>query len=303
MVCSRRWPQYKRTSLMVGIGFLLLHLFFWKYAGGIARSIGYDYYLPLPVGISFFTLQGIAYLVDLTDDETPVMSFFEFFLFKSFFCQLIAGPIIRAKEFLPQIQNLLQPNIEQIVEGFLLFSLGLFKKLIIADYMKLFVDVVFADPVKFSRSTLWLGAISFSIQIWGDFSGYTDLGRGCAKMLGIHLPHNFKSHSFSKRPSELWQRWHVTLSRWIKDYIYKPLIKRGKGAGWRTFSILVTFVVVGLWHGATLNFLLYGLFMGGIYLLDKLFQGKLGPSRPSSSPAMVMLVIATVMTYLLNTIG
>ena len=275
----------RQFFLMAGIVVMSFHLFFWKYMPWIGSTIqevkpsflgGQEIHLPLPVGISFFTLQGIAYLIDYGRGDAKYVSIKDYFLFKSFFPQLIAGPITRMRQIGHQLQNLPEIYWENIRDGLLLFAIGFFKKIAIADRMSYIADPVFRDPSNYSAGSILWAIIAYTVQIWGDFSGYTDMGRGTAKMFGIKLPENFYAPYFSRSPSEFWRRWHVTLSQWIRDYIYIPL-GGGDGTAARiTMVLILTMTMSGLWHGAAFTFFLWGIYHGILLVLERttsLFQG------------------------------
>lgn len=277
---ARRFPKFKHTFLTCGIVVMLLHLFFWKYASWVSSQLqlafpdfldGRTLSLPLPVGISFFTLQGVAYLIDYRRGEAAYISIGKFTLFKSFFPQLVAGPIVRVKQLLPQLEKLSTPSWNDLSEGLALFALGFFQKIALADRISPVVDQVFANPGAYNRGPLILGVVGYTVQIWADFSGYTSMGRGAARMLGINLPHNFLSPYFARSPSEFWARWHITLSTWIRDYIYIPL-GGNRGGLLKTVSVvLLTMSISGLWHGANWNFLLWGWYHGVLLTAQRLF--------------------------------
>ena len=182
--------------------------------------------MPLPVGISFFTLQSIAYMVDYSRGQTEFVSLPVYALFKSFFAQLLAGPIVRGSQLNPQLKVLRRAEPAEISLGVSLFVLGFVKKMVVADRVAYFVDAVFSSPQNFGRYALLKALLGYTVQIWADFSGYTDMGRGAALILGIRLPENFLSPYFSQSPSEFWRRWHITLSTWITDYIFTPLARQ-----------------------------------------------------------------------------
>lgn len=278
---SGRDPSRRKGWIRVGILVMVLHLFFWKYSSWAAGQIqvlwpGFLYgrrlNLQLPVGISFFTLQGIAYLADLEAGRASLMPFGRYLLFKSFFAQLVAGPIVRSRQLLPQLESLRDPRLEDLAAGLSLFVVGFFKKVLIADKVSGFVDQIFAAPSGFTRTTLLIGIAVYAVQIWADFSGYTDMGRGCARMLGITLPENFISPYFACSPSEFWRRWHITLSQWIRDYIYIPL-GGNRGSRSRAVAILIfTMTVSGLWHGANWTFALWGFYHGSLLFAERLLN-------------------------------
>jgi alginate O-acetyltransferase complex protein AlgI len=309
-----RFPRRKKIALVSGIVIMTLHLFFWKYAPWLLREVqklwprfleGRTLSLPLPVGISFFTLQGIAYLLDLGRGEAKFISFGKYTLFKSFFPQLVAGPIVRVHQLMPQLEKLRTPRVDDILVGISLFALGFFKKLVIADNCALFVDIVFAKPTQMSRWSLIGGVLGYTVQIWADFSGYTDMGRGAARILGFQLPENFLAPYLSRSPSEFWRRWHITLSSWIRDYIYIPL-GGNKGGQFRVAVVAITTMVIsGLWHGANWTFLLWGVFHGLLLIAERLIKasplavfGKLMP-RTSQVVSFVTTLIGISLGWLI----
>jgi alginate O-acetyltransferase complex protein AlgI len=284
--------KLRQIYLAIGIVIMVLHLFYWKYMpwiGSIIQEIfpnfleGERIKFPLPVGISFFTLQGIAYLIDYGRNNAKYMPFKDYMLFKSFFPQLVAGPIVRMQQIGTQLQNL--PDIKwwNIRDGLFLFSIGFFKKVAIADRMAVIVDPVFADPSRYTTASICFAILAYTVQIWGDFSGYTDMGRGAAKMFGINLPENFYSPYLSKSPSEFWRRWHITLSQWIRDYIYLPLGGSDGSIIRIAMVVIFTMIVSGLWHGAALTFLTWGFYHGILLVFERLakyfgisiFEGRL----------------------------
>jgi alginate O-acetyltransferase complex protein AlgI len=287
---SQKYPERKGWLIPLGIVVITAHLFVWKYASwliGEAQSVwpgflgGHELFLPLPVGISFFTLQSIAYLVDYSRGQTEFVTLPVYALFKSFFAQLLAGPIVRGSQLNPQLKKLIRPTPQQVTLGICLFVLGFVKKMAVADRVAYFVDAVFSSPQNFGRHALLKALLGYTVQIWADFSGYTDMGRGAALILGIRLPENFLSPYFSQSPSEFWRRWHITLSTWITDYIFTPLALRSRALGAQGlffFAAVTTMLIAGIWHGAGWNFALFGLYHGFLLVLEK--QGVL-PRDPS----------------------
>ncbi len=213
----------------------------------------------LPVGISFYTFHGMSYVFDIyRGNLKPVRSFIDYAVFVSFFPLLVAGPIERANHLLPQIQRIRAFNYTQAVEGCKLIIWGLFKKVIIADGLAESVDYIFNNYQDQNANTLILGAIAFSFQIYGDFSGYSDIALGTAKLFGFELLSNFKFPYFSRDIAEFWRRWHISLSSWFRDYLYIPLggSKNGKLTAIRNTFII--FLISGFWHGASWNFIIWG---------------------------------------------
>lgn len=225
----------------------------------------------LPIGISFYTFQTLSYTIDVYHRKIPTCrSPLDFFLFVSFFPQLIAGPIVRAGDFIPQLQKPAAFCFDKI--ALFTFLRGLIKKVIVADNISLFSDVVFRSPENYSTPIIWLGAISFSIQVYCDFSGYSDMAIGLARSLGYQLPLNFNRPLFSTNPSEFWNRWHITLSSWFKDYLYFPLGGSKKGNLIKYRNIGIVFIISGIWHGAGWNFIFFGLVNGLAVIVHKIWE-------------------------------
>ncbi|MEJ2199936.1 MAG: MBOAT family O-acyltransferase [Desulfuromonadaceae bacterium] len=217
----------------------------------------------LPVGISFYTFQSISYTLDIYRGRTtPVHSFRDFALFVAFFPQLVAGPIVRASHFLPQLDQEPAQDDNAIESGFALIMRGFIKKVIIADVLALhIVDPAFAQPSDYSPIFLLVALYSYSYQVYMDFSGYTDIARGAAKSLGYELQINFNRPYKSQSISEFWQRWHISMSSFFRDYLYFGL--GGSKYGNVYVNLVITFVAIGIWHGAGWNFVVYGLCHGG----------------------------------------
>jgi hypothetical protein len=215
--------------------------------------------IALPVGISFYTFHGMSYVFDIyRGNQKPVSNFVDYAVFVSFFPLLVAGPIERANHLLPQVQVKRNFNYTQAVEGCRLILWGMFKKVVIADSLASIVDEIFNNYQNHNAVTLILGAIAFSFQIYGDFSGYSDIALGTAKLLGFELLSNFKFPYFSRNIAEFWRRWHISLSSWFRDYLYIPLggSKQGKWKAVR--NIFIIFLVSGFWHGASWKYIVWG---------------------------------------------
>lgn len=230
-------------------------------------------YLILPIGISFYTFEAINYVVDVYRRQvTAEKNLAHFMLFILFFPHLVAGPIVRARDFLPQIRRRKRWNWARLQLGVQLFLMGLFKKLAIADRMALFADPVFAAPEEFRTSAVWLAMIAYALQIYCDFSGYTDMALGTAHMLGYRLAENFNMPYLSANVSEFWRRWHISLSTWLRDYLFIPL-GGSRGGTWQTYrNLLITMVLGGLWHGANWTFVVWGLLHGLLLCVHRAFQ-------------------------------
>jgi len=220
----------------------------------------------LPVGISFYTFQTLTYTIDIYRKEIkPTSSFLDFAIYVSFFPQLVAGPIERAKNLLPQIANMPTPTVNQFKQGFVLITVGMFKKVLIGDTTGRIVDQIFAQPQYYASSEMLMGLILFSIQIYADFSGYSSIARGTAKWLGIELMENFNQPYLSANITEFWRRWHISLSSWLKDYLYISLGGNRKGKGRTYINLMLTMLLGGLWHGASYTFVVWGGCMGFIW--------------------------------------
>lgn len=253
----------------------------------------------LPLGVSFYTFQLLAYQVDTARDESLLEPRIDrFSLFFLFFPQLIAGPIVRAREMLPQIQRLFdrQPRRLRLANYALgLIVLGLVKKVVFADSLAPVVDEIFVlGPT--SSPQAWLGALCFAFQIYFDFSGYCDIAIGCAYLLGIRLPHNFRTPYLSRSPREFWQRWHITLSTWIRDYLYIPL-GGAHGSRYRQLLILLAVMgIAGLWHGANATFIAWGVLWGCYIGLHRIAAKVIGDS--ASLQRLVDTTFAKALLYL-----
>jgi len=254
-------------SILVNIGFLG----FFKYFNFFAESFAQAFTLLgepleisslkiiLPVGISFYTFQTLSYSIDIYRKKlTPTKDFVAFFAFVSFFPQLVAGPIERASNMLPQFLNKRDFKYREAVNGCRQILWGLFKKIVIADNCAEFVNIIFEDPSAHSSSTLILGVILFSFQIYGDFSGYSDIAIGVARLFGFKLMRNFAYPYFSRNIGEFWRRWHISLSTWFRDYLYIPIGGSRGSTLLQIRNIFIVFLVSGFWHGASWNFLCWG---------------------------------------------
>ena len=236
--------------------------------------------LVLPIGISFYTFQTISYTIDVYRGKLePSQSLKEFALFVSFFPQLVAGPIVRASEFLPQLRekmNTGKSKLKQIVIhnsnlklGVTIMVFGFLKKMFFADNIAPLVDSVFVNPIGLDSFTIILGTIGFGIQIYGDFSGYSDIAIGAALILGFKLPQNFNNPYFAISPSDFWRRWHISLSSWLRDYLYIPLGGNQRSRGRNYFNLMTVMFLGGLWHGASWNFVVWGILHGAYLAIHK----------------------------------
>lgn len=300
--------SYRRFLLIVSLGINLGLLGYFKYSvfllqifKDITEMVGIAYSPPgfdviLPIGISFYTFQSLSYTIDVYREQiTPTDSLLDFSLFVTFFPQLVAGPIVRARDFLPQCEERKRPNLQAITWGVCLIIWGLFQKIVLAD--KLFsplVDSFFNDPMSHAGLDAWLAVTCFSMQIYCDFAGYSLCAVGVGIVLGFSLPDNFNAPYAAVGFSDFWRRWHISLSQWLRDYLYIPLGGNRDGCIKTVRNLFVTMLLGGLWHGASWNFifwgLLHGFYLGGEQLLKKLQLNKI--------PPIVLIIITFVITTL-----
>lgn len=228
----------------------------------------------LPVGISFYTFHGLSYVIDIYRGRIqPTKDFVDYSVFVSFFPLLVAGPIERATHLLPQLQKVRKFNYDEALDGCKQILWGLFKKVVIADSCAVFVNDIFDNSSVYSGSTLMVGAVLFAVQIYGDFSGYSDIALGVAKLFGIRLLRNFAYPYFSRDIAEFWRRWHISLSSWFKDYLYIPLGGSKGGTLKKLRNTFVIFLVSGLWHGANWTFIFWGL-LNAVYFVPLLLSNR-----------------------------
>ena len=249
----------------------------------------------LPVGISFFVFQSMSYTIDICRGQLkPLNNWADYLFYLSFFPQLVAGPIVRAKDFIPQIrQNPLRVTREMFGMGVFLILIGLFKKAVISDYISLnFVDRIFDEPLLYSGFECLMGIYGYALQIYCDFSGYSDMAIGIALLLGFRFPKNFDAPYKSATITEFWRRWHISLSTWLRDYLYISLGGNRKGRIRTYFNLLVTMVLGGLWHGAAWTFILWGLFFAVFLTVEKLWYGQALAQTRFLKHLYVLLLIA-----------
>lgn len=253
----------------------------------------------LPVGISFYTFQIISYLVDLYRQKVkPVKNIADFGFYVTFFPQLIAGPIVRAAAFVPQMYSKYNVSKLEIAQALFFILNGLIKKIVIADYISVnFVDRVFDNPAMYSGAENILAVYGYSLQIYCDFSGYTDIAIGLALILGFRLPINFNSPYKATSITNFWQRWHISLSTWLKDYLYIPLGGNKKGRHRTYLNLLITMLLGGLWHGASLMFIIWGALHGLYLIIDKLFKAHFKIKQTTWLNKLGMLFTFNIITF------
>jgi D-alanyl-lipoteichoic acid acyltransferase DltB (MBOAT superfamily) len=232
----------------------------------------------LPVGISFYTFQTLSYTIDIYRRKLePTRNFFQFAFFVTYFPQLVAGPIVRASQLLPQLQRKITLRDEQVTQGLFLIATGMVKKVVIADYLSVnLVDRVFDQPELYSAAEVVIALYGFTMQIYCDFSGYTDVARGSAKLMGLELPENFDRPYQSASPAEFWRRWHITLSTWLRDYLYFPLGGSRVGPVRAYWNLWLTMFLIGIWHGASWTFVFYAILQSMAMVIHRFFYRRSG---------------------------
>ena len=268
----------KQSILTAGILFSLSFLFYFKYKNffieNVNAFIGTSYGLSeliLPIGISFYTFQSISYLVDIYGNKVARPPFYRYLMYMMFFPHLVAGPIVRDKDFLPQLDDDYAFSNKDLSEAIFLILKGLVKKVIIADFVAQYPDIVFSAPYGFSGSEHFLASLCYSLQIFCDFSGYTDMAIGIALLLGYRLGINFSSPYKAMDITEFWRRWHISLSSWLRDHIYIPLGGNRKGFFLQLLFLLCTMLVGGFWHGADWKFVFWGAAHGFLLVFHKVW--------------------------------
>jgi alginate O-acetyltransferase complex protein AlgI len=274
-VAKQPEPKARRVTMGIGVAAVIAPLMYFKYYGffalnasNAATRLGLHTSLPLiqvalPVGVSFFTFMAIAYVVDVYRGEFKPVGWVDAFLYLSFFPHLVAGPIVRPAELIPQLDVRRDPRHLDVAGGAWLILGGLFKKVVVSSFLAAaIVDPVFGDPARHSALEILFAMWGYAVVIYADFSGYTDIAIGVAKLLGFQFPQNFDRPYSARSLQEFWRRWHMTLSRWLRDYLYIPLGGSKKGETRTYVNIMVTMTLGGLWHGAAWTFVFWGLFHG-----------------------------------------
>ncbi len=304
-ICSLGLEKNRKLYLSIGVIIPLLVLGIFKYFNFFTDSFAAVFGIKnmmslkiiLPVGISFYTFQSMSYTLDVSRGRLPAeRSFIDVAMYISFFPQLVAGPIVKAEDFLPQLKENRNVSWNGLHNGVQIFAFGMFKKLVIADNLSVFVDHVFANPNMYSGFSLVLGVISYSIQIYCDFSGYSDMATGAAKCLGYDLKQNFNLPYLSKNISEFWKRWHISLSEWLMEYLYIPLGGNRKGKARTYINLMITMVLGGLWHGAAWTFVVWGVLHGAALCLQKLFSTAVGHGK-NYKGTVAGNIVSAVFTY------
>jgi D-alanyl-lipoteichoic acid acyltransferase DltB (MBOAT superfamily) len=299
------------ASLFVNLG-ILVFFKYWNFAiENIFGFLGWFHLnsqapilkIILPLGLSYYIFQTIGYVTDIYRGTIKAeKNFFNFSLFTLFFPKLLVGPIERANRFLPQLSKYIYFKQENIIEGGKRIAWGLFKKLVVADRISIFQTTVFSHAQDQSGVTLLFASVLYTLQVYADFSGYTDIALGTARLFGFDLMENFKRPLLAKNVGDFWRRWHISLSSWVNDYIFNPIaLKQRSWGNWSIFyALLISFIVIGIWHGAAWNYVLFGILqaMAIIYeTISKRFRRKISKKIPSD----VYNITSILMTFLFVT--
>ncbi len=308
---SRTAPGRKRkllliASLSANLGFLGFFKYYNFLAGNLAFALGrpvHSFWLDivLPLGISFHTFQSMSYVVDVyRNQQKAITNPIDYALFISFFPQLVAGPIVRAHEFFADLYHWRRPTSEEVLRGVLLMALGLTKKMALADQFALVSDAYFKNvAAQPGMLAAWSGTLAFGLQVYFDFSGYSDMAIGMAQLFGFHFPENFRRPYLAASVTEYWRRWHLTLSRWLRDYLYIPLGGSREGTFKTYRNLMLTMMLCGLWHGANWNFVLWGSHQGVLLSIERALSKRFTLSARAASrlyPLRLLLTMSLILT-------
>ena len=298
----QKYPGKKKAFLICGIIFNVALIGYFKYfdffIDNINRIFGTDFVLKnllLPLGISFFTFQQLSFLISIYKREEEVGNILDYFIFVTFFPQLVAGPIVLYSEMIPQFKNNQKRyfNVDNFAKGIYMFSIGLFKKAAVADTFAFFANAGFG-MTNLGLAAGWITSLCYTFQIFFDFSGYSDMAIGLGKMFNIDLPVNFLQPYKSESITEFWRKWHVTLGRALSTYIYKPLGGNRNGLPRTCLNLFLTFLVSGLWHGAAWTFVLWGALHGSFVVLERIFKTTLDKIPKTLRIIVTFLIVNTL---------
>lgn len=313
-------PAHRKTrkyllaiSLLINLGILGFFKYFNFFVDSFVDFIGLfglqvdnvTLSIILPVGISFYTFQTLSYTFDVYRGKLDAVdSLLDFAAFVAFFPQLVAGPIERASNLLPQMQSSRLIRVQDIHAGLYLIIWGLFQKIVIADNAAVVANTVFNDHLQYAGIDILVGIVAFAFQIYGDFSGYSDIARGISKLLGFELMINFRLPYFAMNPSDFWNRWHISLSTWLRDYLYISLGGNRKGEAKTYRNLMITMILGGLWHGAAWNFVLWGAYHGAILAIYRRFEQRPMHQDPWSGQYSYLIVgFKMLLMFMLTLIG
>ena len=302
--CALQFEKtHKKGYITVSVVFCLLILSILKYLNFFIDSFCTAFKIPqagtlniiLPLGISYYLFQAMSYMLDVRKGVLSAeKNYIRLAVYISFFPQITSGPIVKAHDFLPQLDTLHRIKKENVFNGIQLFVLGMTKKLVFADRIGIAVDAVFNAPAAYNGISIAFAIIGYSLQIYCDFSGYSDMAVGIAKILDFDLGKNFDLPYLAKNPSDFWNRWHISLSTWFRDYLYIPLGGNRKGSIRKYLNLMITFVVSGLWHGASFTFIIWGALHGLLQVVEYILHIKAEESRGIRRVLRVMCVFVIV---------
>lgn len=286
---ERGWNHRRTTLLWLGIGINVALLLGFKYLDGLLRWMGLEMGTPddgtlariiMPLGLSFFCFECIAYLVDVYRGSPAALNFSDFAAYKLYFPKLISGPITRFHPFIDQVEQHKPPGLNTAVEGLWLIAYGAMKKLLIADHIAILVNLSFDNLERASSADIWLATFAYGLQLYLDFSAYVNIARGSALLMGITLPQNFDAPYFTTSLADFWRRWHMTLGDWLRNYLYFPLGGSRQGLARTCLNLMVVMLIAGIWHGNNWGFLIWGALHGAGLVVHRLTQvvGKTVPA-------------------------
>ena len=298
-------PRAKKAVLIATVVVILGNLVVFKYFNFLCRTFSFlgltDPGIALPIGISFYTFQILSYVIDLYRGKIALQrNFFYLLMYVSFFPQLIAGPIVRYETVEQEIRAR-SVTMDDLAQGFRRFVVGLAKKLLLANQVAQVATIVYSgDPANYGSLMYWLAAVAYTLQIYFDFSGYSDMAIGLGRMFGFHFLENFNYPYISLSVTEFWRRWHISLSTWFRDYVYIPLGGNRRGRARTALNLAIVWALTGLWHGASWNFVIWGLYYGVLIILEKLvladFREKL-PGAAQHIAALLLIVVGWTVFY------
>lgn len=296
----------KKEKYTIGIAAALVSLAFFKYTNFFAESfaniLGMNYTslnIILPLGISFYTFSAIGYIVDVKRGTVKAHNLEQVALYLAFFPKITSGPIQKSADFFAQSNSVRKVGWSTFLPGIQIFMFGLFKKIVLADNLSVFVNQVYDTPLAFGSMTVFFAAVAYSFQIYFDFSGYSDMAIGIAKIIGINLPRNFNLPYLSHNVTELWKRWHITLSEWLWEYLYISLGGNRKGRLRTYFNLIATMVIGGIWHGAAWTYVFWGFLHGAALAVHKWWCDV--TKSPSRTHCMLSNILSIILTFIFTT--
>lgn len=304
LITLSTWLSAKKSRYSIGIVFALLALGYFKYTNffieSFSKLLGIDgtrLNIILPLGISFYVFSAIGYICDVKRGKMACRSFEDVALYLSFFPKLTSGPLQSSKDFFEQIEQKRNVGWETFSAGIQIFVFGLFKKLVLADRLSVFVNQVYATPRTFASLTVFLAMIAYSFQIYFDFSGYSDMAIGVARIIGVKLPRNFNLPYLAHNVTELWKRWHITLSAWLQKYVYISLGGNRKGKCRTYINLILTMLIGGIWHGANWTYIIWGLLHGAALAVHKVWMEIKNSQNKTHSAFFDVFSIALTFCY------